>query len=305
MSARAWRALAAAVCCSGVAGGFPHVVKKGETLASIADAVYGRPAHERLLVSANALEHAPIAVGMRLEIPANQRHRVSAGETWASLAAELLGDPERADVLSIANDSSPWLAPPEGAEIIVPYNLRVEVGQGDTLVSIAQKYLGKREHAWVLDRYNGLKGRQPKKGELVLVPLSDLRLTDEGKARALAATLLARTESTGSAREAQRRVDQELPGLLADINGGRYVDAVTRGTRMLSYGELGRAQVAAISRQLLEAYVALGARGHASQACRALVEASPDLSFDPVYVSPKIISACGDATLTAPPPASR
>lgn len=298
---RSLGALVAALCCSGVAGAFPHVVKKGETLASIAEIVYGKPSYERVLVSANALEQATTAVGMRLEIPANARRRVAAGETWASLAAELLGDPERADVLSIANDSSPWLAPPEGTEIVVPYNLRVEIGQGDTLVTIALRYLGKREHAWVLDRYNGLKGRQPKQGELVLVPLSDLRLTDEGKARALAATAFTRTEATGSAREAQRKVEQELPALFADVNAGRYVDAVTRGNRMLTYGELGKAQVAQISRQLLEAYVALGARGHASQACRALVETSPELSFDPVYVSPKIIAACGDATLTVAP----
>lgn len=303
MSAR--RTLATVFLCaltfSGAAGAFPHVVKKGETLASIAETMYGKPSYERILVSANALEHAQPSIGMRLEIPANPHRRVAAGETWASLAAELLGDPERADVLSIANDSSPWLVPPEGTEIVVPYNLRVEVGQGENLVTIALRYLGKRESAWVLDRYNGFRGKQPKKGDLVLVPLTDLRLTDEGKARAFAATAFQRSEATGTAREAQRRVEQELPGLFADVNAGRYVDAVTRGNRMLSYGELSKAQTAAIARQLLEAYVALDAKGHASQACRTLVESSPDLSFDPIYVSPKIIAACGDATLTSVP----
>lgn len=303
MTRRRLAALAASgwLLVSGVSSGFPHVVKKGETLASIAETMYGKPSFERILVSANALEHATTSIGMRLEVPANPHRRVAAGETWASLAGELLGDPERADVLSIANDSSPWLVPPEGTEIVVPYNLRVLVGDGDTLVTIALRYLGKRENAWVLDRYNGFKGKPPKKGDLVLVPLTDLRLTDEGKARAFAATAFQRSESTGTAREAQRRVDQELPGLFADVNAGRYVDAVTRGNRMLSYGELSKAQMAAIARQLLEAYVALDAKGHASQACRTLVESAPELSFDPIYVSPKIIAACGDATLTSTP----
>ena len=36
------------------ARGFTHVVRKGESLASIASAVYGRPDWEHILVGANA-----------------------------------------------------------------------------------------------------------------------------------------------------------------------------------------------------------------------------------------------------------
>lgn len=308
---RNWRpvglalALAAALCAtadSRRAQAFPHVVRQGETLAKIAEKVYGAAEHERILVAANGLDAGggiSIGRGMRLEIPAVSHQRVQPGETWATLAEALLGDAERADVLSAANDSSPWLAPSEGAEIAVPYNLRVVAGPGDSIVSIAARFLGSKEKGWVLDRYNRLKGVAVKRGDVVLVPLTTIKLTDEGRAEALVAGALDRSQAGGGVREVQRRVDAEMPSLLAEVRSGRYVDAVTRGTRMLTYGDLARPQVALVQRQLLEAYVALEARGHASSACRAWREADPQAALDPIQLSPKILTVC-DASLSAP-----
>ena len=81
-------ALAASAFAS-AAGAFTHVVKPGETLAQIAERVYGDVAEERLLVSANGLDEGggvAIAPGLVLEVPALGHHRAAAGETWASLA---------------------------------------------------------------------------------------------------------------------------------------------------------------------------------------------------------------------------
>ncbi len=271
---------------------FPYVMKPTQTLVEIAGVMYGDPGMERVLVAANVLETTKPRDGLRLEIPAVAHRRAAAGDTWAALAAELLGHADRADVLSAANDSSPWKIPTEGAELIVPYNLRVTVGPTDSLVTIALRFTGRRENAWILDKYNRFGGTPPKRGDLVLVPLSELRLTDEGKRAARAAGQDERSEAEGTAREAQKKAETELPALLGDVRMGRYLDAAVRGLRVLSYGELSREQLAQIHRALLDTFVALDARGHAGASCRAFREAAPDAPLDPVYTSPKVLAAC-------------
>src|SRR6187431_634483 len=129
MNRRLWLSAALAfVTCAGNAQAFTHVVRDKDTLASIAERYYGRIQFEKLLVAANDLDArggSPIVRGMRLEVPALGHRVVRQGETWDGLAASLLGSAQRSDVLSLANGSSPWLTPEEGAEIVVPFNLRV------------------------------------------------------------------------------------------------------------------------------------------------------------------------------------
>ena len=116
-------------------------MRSGDTLASIAEKYYGKIQYERILVEANLLDlegGSSITRGMRLEVPALGHRRVGAGDTWESLAEELLGSAKRSDVLALANGSQPWLTPEEGAEISVPYNLRVIVRGIDTLIRAGQ-----------------------------------------------------------------------------------------------------------------------------------------------------------------------
>jgi nucleoid-associated protein YgaU len=281
-------------------------VKPGETLAQIAERMYGRVEMEQLLVAANGLSAGAgisIVPGMRLEVPAVSHYRVSAGETWPILAERLLGDPERSDVLALANDSMPWIAPADGMEIVVPYNLRYVAEQNDSTLTIAYRFLGERDKAWMLDRYNHLKGDAVRRGDVLLVPLTSLALTPEAKAEAANAGALVRAEGLGRAREAQRKADSELPQLAGDVRGGRYVDAIARGNKLLGYGDLARPQLAAIHRQLTEAYVALDASGLAETACAAWREADPAAKIDPIDLSPKIVRVCTAAAVSpsAPP----
>jgi hypothetical protein len=281
------------------ADAFPHIVRSGETLARIAERVYGRVEAEQILVAANGLDNGrgiAITPGMRLEIPAVGHHRVMAGETWPVLAAMLLGSSERGDVLAFANKAKPWISPTEGQEILVPYNLRYVAASGDSVLTVAYRFLGDRDKAWMLDRYNRLGNHPLRRGELVLVPLVELELTAEGKQEASDAGALVRSEGAGYARDAQRRADVELPLLAADVRNGRYVDAVARGNRLLGSGVLSRPQLAVIHQKLVESYVALDVQGSAETSCLLWREADPAAVIDPVELSPKIVRACINAT---------
>jgi hypothetical protein len=297
-----WRRLLAVLTFCGCvmsaqnASAFTHIVETGDTLASVAERYYGRIQFEHVLVTANLLDvegGTSIARGMRLEVPALGHRTIARGDTWESLAAELLGEARRSDVLSLSNNSKPWLLPEEGAEITIPYNLRVIVRPGDTLVGIAMKFMGDMNKAWILDRYNRLEGRGLDPGTVLLVPLTDLPLTDAGRKAAMRDAGSVCSEAAGAVLRTQRRVGQEIPLLIADVRAGRYVDAVARGSRFIATGALTEPQLAVVHRQLLEAYVALDATGLAQAACDEWKKRDPRAKLDPNELSPKILRACG------------
>jgi hypothetical protein len=126
----------------------------------------------------------------------------------------------------------------------------------------------------------------------VLVPLTDLPLNDAGKKAAQTSAGATCSEAMGNVRDAQRKVSQEIPALIADVKGGRYVEAAARGSRFLASGALTEPEQALVNRQLLEAYVALEATGLATQACSEWRKRDKTAALDPVELSPKIIAAC-------------
>jgi hypothetical protein len=273
---------------------FPLVVQTDDTLAGIAQRVYGRVEYEGLLVSANGLEaHGGIAItpGMRLEVPALAYRRVAPGDTWVGLATAFLGSAARAPVLAFANDGKPWLTPTENAEILIPYNLRFVAEGGENILDVAERFLGNKKYAWMLAGYNGIQNVLLEPGQLILIPLTDLKLTPAGQQAARAA--LEGWGGVGGERRAeQAAASAELPALLADVRGGRYTEAVARGVTLLVGSALTTPQRAVVQRQLLEAYAALGAPGRAADACREWRRAAPRARINPLEMSPKLVAAC-------------
>jgi LysM repeat protein len=282
---------------AGNARAFTHVVKPGETLAQLADRMYGDAKLETALVGANALDvqgGTVIAPGMRLEVPAPGHHTIVQGETWGDLALSWLGtsDIARADLLARTNRSVPWVPPVEGQEIEIPAIVTYIAGDGETVNSIAQRFWGDRNRGWELDPYNRREGVNVKRGEVVLVPMPHLKLSEAGKAEARAAAERDGA-SGGLLLDQQQRAEAELPQLLADVRYGRYVEAVARGNRLLGGRALTHPQLAIVHRALLEAYVAIDARPSAVAACAAWKSNEPNPLLDPVRVSPEIRAACG------------
>jgi hypothetical protein len=272
-----------------------HVVQTGDTLAAVAERFYGRIQYERILVAANRLDLAggtPLIPGMHLLIPTVTYVTAVKGETWANLAQRHLGSSQRSDVLALSNGSNPWLVPEEGTRILLPYNLAVLLTSDESIVSIAQKYLGDAKQAWTLTRYNNLKKGQLERGTVVLVPLTELELTESVRSSLVDPERLA-LDVSAAERRTQRKIAAEVPALIADIRGGRYVDAVARGNRFIASGVLTVPQQSLVLRQLLEAYVALEATGAAAAACAEWRKLEPSAKLDPTQLSPKILAACG------------
>ncbi len=292
------------------AAAFSHVVSQGENLAQIAIRFYGTPRFEAAIAGANALDAhggSAIVAGQPLEVPAPAHHRVKEGETWFGLARVFLGDPKRAETLARANGAVAWVPPVENQEVEIPAVVAHIAAEGETIPSLAQRYLGDINKAWELDIYNGRETKQKLlRGDVVLVPLIDLSLTQEGKKAAREAAERTRTEGGGQAYEAQRHAEADIPPLLADVRAGRYVDAVSKGNRLLGSGELTRPQLASIHRALLEAYVALEASGLAAGACAAwkINAGAENVKLDARSVSPKIRAACNNSTAATSPPAA-
>lgn len=272
---------------------FSYVAKRGDTLATLSLRFYGRVDREKILVTANALEgRVGLLPGMRLEIPTVTYHRVSQGETWETLAEHYLGDTKRAEALALANETMPWLPVETGREIVVPYALRVVAGPGDSTPSLAYSFLGHRDDAYMVDRFNSLKGRPLKSGDVLLLPVTDLALTDEGTDAAREGLALQTGEAAGDARDAQTRADAELPFLAREIREGRWVAAVARGNELIGAGPLADEQAGRVQRLLLEAYAALDETDLARSACEEWRRADPESPLDPIELSPKILRAC-------------
>lgn len=286
---------------------FTHVVRKGETLASIAKDMYGRADYEFILVGANSLDAKGgsfISAGMRLEIPALGHHRTTLGDAWPQLSDRFLGSPERANILAHANGAKPWTPPEPGTEIVIPYVLRHVGSDGETVFDVAGHYLGDKMLAWQLVLFNDLQGNDLRRGQAVLIPLVDLPLTPRAKAAAEIARAFERNEAGGDARARQRTIESRLPDLYTSVRDGRWIEAVGLGEQLLGMGDATRPQRARIGKLLTVAYAALDARGAAAQACRAYLEHVTVVHLEPATTSPKVIEACerARATIRALPP---
>lgn len=299
-------ALLAATLSPDSAAAFPYTAQRGDTLADIAERFYGKVEMEKILVAANGFgDDVPLLPGMRVEVPAVAHHRIAPGETWSGLAETLLGDGKRGEALALSNDTMPWVPPAAGREIVVPYPLRYVVKRGDSTLSIAYKFLGNRDDAYVIDRYNHLRGEPVEPGDVVLIPVVDLVLTDLGRAAAKEGQSLVLSEAGGDDADVQERAARELPLLAGDLRAGRWVEAIARGNQLVGAGQLlgtGQPtdeQAAAIHFALVEAYAALGHLELARAACGEFRRADPDRVLDPMEVSPKIMKACAGAPVPA------
>ena len=137
------------------------MVWQGETLAQIAIRFYGTPRFEAAIIGANSLDaHGGSAIvpGQPIEIPAPGHHRVQAGDTWFTLSKAYLGDSKRADILARANRTVAWTPPVEHQEIEIPAVIAHNVGESESLTTLATRYYNADVHRAALAQPEILRG---------------------------------------------------------------------------------------------------------------------------------------------------
>ena len=287
---------AGAQVSNGGGSAYVHVVRPGETLASIAQRYYGDARRESVLVAENGLTTqggAAIVVGLRLAIPWVAYHRVQEGESWAQIATRHYGDPRRVSALVEANPDAGGNTPDVGAELLIPYPLRHVARQADTMRRVAQLYYDDQGEAQRLMRFNSMRRQRLSRGQIVLVPLSDLLLSDEG--RGLVEQTTGESIEVGAVRELQHDIDEQLPVLLEHTRRGRYAEAVALGNRLLGRGELTDIQLVQIQRELATGYVALDRHDLAIEAFLSVLSRQPSFEPDNRDTSPTVLAAFVDA----------
>lgn len=275
-----------------------HIVRPGETLASIAERYYGNPNLEAVLVAENGLTSeggSAIVVGLHLVIPTVSYHRVEEGETWPELASRFYGEPKRAFAIIAANEEIAGPQPDPGAELVIPYPLRHVAEQSQTLRTLGKTYFEEDENlgARMIRRFNRVRGNRLTRGQILLVPLSNLTLSPQG--RKVAEAEGAVPEARGDVREKQAKINERLPTLRDLVKEGEYTEAVALANHLLGEGDLTGNQVVTIQRELGTALVALGEDTMARQAFSAALRQQPDMELDMARTSPRVLAVFDSA----------
>ncbi len=268
-----------------------HIVRKGETLASIAQRYYGDAKRESVLVSENGLTDqggSAIVEGLRLVIPTVRFHRVEAGDTWRGITERYFGTDERVAVLLRANEQKPGDNPDEGAQLLIPYPVRHVVRQGESLPQIAEMYYGDRAELRLIKAFNNTRVRLGR-GHILLIPLLDLRLSEGGR-KILEEELGTRIDN-GAIRERQARIDAEIPRLREHVLNGRFAEALVLGNQLLGTGELTGNQEISIQRELATAFIAIDREDLAADAFERTLQKQPDFELDSLRTSPRVLAA--------------
>jgi tetratricopeptide (TPR) repeat protein len=273
-----------------------HMARAGETLEQLSVRYYGESDKSIVIRAANGFIHPDdgrLAEGEPVIVPEITYIHVREGESWESLANSFLSSPRRANFLAEMNELPADQMPPLGAIIKIPYHLRHIFAQNETLRSVARLYYKKEERSleW-LRKYNSSSRKKYTRGEVIIIPLLDLRFTDEEQQRIDA---YRRNLSNRADFVRQKEAREIIAKLKTNYETGRYVQMVSSASKLLGYGRLTVPQEIGIYNYLAYAYVALGEHRMAVAAFQEALSRQPEMELSSITTSPKILKAFNEA----------
>ncbi|MCX5741925.1 MAG: LysM peptidoglycan-binding domain-containing protein, partial [Proteobacteria bacterium] len=211
--------LAAARSAHADDGVITYRARPGDTYELLAAEFYQDRRDAVYLLEANGLKHPKkIIPGERLKIPMARNVVSSKGDTFESLAAQLLGDARRGAYLAEFNNRSPDETLPAGTPISVPFTVTHVAESPETLGQLSAAYFGNSKQADMLRGYNFLDHDTLAKGESLVVPIYHVK----PKASKLATLdAEARKRSEDRARTVERAASS-LPAARAAWRAGEF-----------------------------------------------------------------------------------
>ncbi len=260
-----------------------HTLRKGESLAIVAKHYYGDPEKAIFLIEYNGVKDPrTIKPGRRIVIPEVKFHRVKKGDTLALIAKRYLNDARKFRGLAKLNRIKNPKSLAAGMKIIIPVEIIHTVERGDSLSRIAEKYYGDFGAAELIALYNNI--RDPvnlKVGTSLILPIPDLHVVRKKTP--------SRSPTKPQTEQTKKGGNAFLERGTSDYFMGNYTDAVDNLERAVELGLSQKDDISKAHRFLAYCYVALNEREKAKDSFHKALRVDPDLTLDPVYVSPKII----------------
>lgn len=281
-------AAAAVLALSGKASSLNHVARDGETIIQLANRYYGNSDLSMVIRAANGFIHpddGTLTPGEWVFIPETTPYQFKAGDTWESIADKYLASEKRGKFLAELNEYKEDSIPPEGTLIRIPYHLRHIFAADETLRSVSKLYYGKNGSSRFLMNYNLTRKKRFNRGEVLIVPLMNISLTEEEMKRVANERGQCFSDSDV---EAQSLARDAIAKIKKTFEEGRYLEMVSIAMLTLGRGKLTVPQLIGIHNYLAFAYVALGETTLAFHAFEKALELEPTMELSPITTSPKI-----------------
>ena len=261
--------------------------KANDSLALLAAEYYGDRNRAIFIMVANKIIHPrPLKAGERIKIPVSRQVITSPGDTFETLAAAYLGNALRGTFLAEFNNLSADETLASGTSLSIPFTVTHTATATESLASIAAAYFGDTKNATMLRQYNFLEKDTIEKGDQLIVPIFNVRLS-AAKMPSIDADSKARRERQ---KEVQERAAKALPAAMQAWRIGDFAEvkaALAEVELYLDY--LDTAQAVEVGVLLGSLHVAFNDTKPALEAFKRVLERKSTHQLSAYQVSPKVL----------------